>query len=77
MTTGGTPPSRSAIIACALHPAAAFAFATFSFVEYEDAQIGVSWYTWDASEQFEVTFQDMLGMMFFDFVYLGACSLMP
>ena len=74
LTAEGAEPTRSQIIAASLHPAAAFAFATMSFVEYEDAQIGVTAFTWNTSEQFEVTFQEMVIMLFIDFLYLGFLS---
>lgn len=63
--------SRSTILAAMLHPAAAFTFGTLAFIEYEDANIGVTKDTWNVSNIYPVTFQDSLTMMFVDFIYLG------
>ena len=70
----GTDISRATCILAALHPAAAFTLATSSFVEYEDAAIGVTFYTWNVSEVYPVTFHDMINMLFVDFLYLLVLS---
>ncbi len=59
-------PTNSTIIAACLHPATAFTFATLAFAEYEDTAIGVTSYTWNTSNDYNVTFQECLNMLFFD-----------
>jgi ATP-binding cassette subfamily A (ABC1) protein 3 len=65
---------RSQIMAGALHPAAAFTFGTLAFIEYEDGQIGITSNTWNQSNEYAVTFQDMLNMMFIDAIWMGFLS---
>jgi ATP-binding cassette subfamily A (ABC1) protein 3 len=73
MNAGGAT-KHSQIMAGALHPAAAFTFGTLAFIEYEDGQIGVTENTWNVSNEYSVTFQDMLNMMFIDAIWMGILS---
>jgi ATP-binding cassette subfamily A (ABC1) protein 3 len=66
-----TNASRNNLLAACLHPAAAFSFATDSFAEYEDANVGVNENTWNKSETSNITFQDCLTMMFVDAIWMG------
>ena len=63
-------PSRLTIIAASLHPATAFTFGTLAFTEYEGANIGVTSYTWDVSNVFNVTLRDCINMMVVDAVWM-------
>lgn len=63
-------PSNSIISLACLHPACAFTYATLAFAEYEDNGIGVTQYTWNASEDNNITFQECLNMMFIDSILL-------
>ena len=67
----GTAIKRSAVLAASIHPAAAFCFAALSFQTYEDANIGITSYTWDKKGDIvPVSFQDILNMLFIDiFIY--------
>lgn len=69
--SGGSGVSRGSILAACLHPATAFTYGTLAFAEYEDAQIGVTQFTWNTSQKQPITFQDCLNMMFIDTFYLG------
>lgn len=65
---------RSSILAACLHPAAAFTFGTEAFIEYEDANIGITKDTWNKSNTFNITFQDVLNMMFIDAIWMGVLA---
>jgi hypothetical protein len=67
-------PSRESLLAACLHPAAAFTFGTLAFIEYEDAQIGITSSTWNVSQTYAITFQDCLNMMLVDAIYLGVLA---
>jgi hypothetical protein len=58
-------------MAACLHPSSAFTFGTLAFIEYEDANIGVTTNTWNISNKYNITFQDVLTMMLIDTLYLG------
>jgi len=68
--SGGATLTRNQILLASLHPACAFTFGTLAFSEYEDAQVGVTFNTWNVSKTYPVTFQDTLNMMFIDFFWL-------
>jgi hypothetical protein len=51
--------SRSQVMLASLHPATAFTYACTAFLEYEDAQIGVTEFTWNVSSKYPATFQDV------------------
>ena len=70
----GSTVSRAQLMAACLHPAAAFTFGTLAFVEYEDAQIGVTDLTYNVSQTYAITFKDCLDMMIVDAIYLAALS---
>ena len=61
---------RGALLAACLHPATAFIFGTLAFAEYEDAKIGVTYYTWNTSDTQAITFQDTINMMFIDSIWM-------
>lgn len=63
-------PNNATIMLACLHPATAFTFATLAFAEYEDTGQGVTRNTWNSSENYNVTFQNCLDMMFWDSVIL-------
>jgi len=67
----GSGASRGSIMAACLHPATAFTYGTLAFAEYEDAQIGITQFTWNTSQNQPITFQDCLTMMFIDTFYLA------
>ncbi len=69
--TLGSNASRSQLMAAMIHPAAAFTYGTLAFTEYEDADIGVTFYTWQTSTTFPITFQDCLNMMFIDSIWMA------
>jgi len=62
---------RTSIMLACLHPATAFTFSSLAFVEYEDTGMGVTFFTWDDSENNLITFRDCLNMMFIDAFYLA------
>jgi len=62
---------RTSIMLACLHPATAFTFSSLAFVEYEDTGMGVTFFTWNDTENNLVTFRDCLNMMFIDAIYLG------
>ncbi len=45
-----------------------------AFIEYEDAQIGITANTWNVSNTYAITFQDVLTMMFIDAIWMGVLS---
>jgi ATP-binding cassette subfamily A (ABC1) protein 3 len=61
---------RTTIMIGCLHPATAFTFISLAYVEYEDSGMGVTYYTWNDSENNVITFRDCLNMMFIDAIYL-------
>jgi len=63
--------SRNDLMLACLHPASAFTFGTLAFMEYEDAQIGITSSTWTTSNEFEISFADTLLMQFINTLYLG------
>ena len=63
-------PSYETIMLANLHPATAFTFGTLAFIEYEDSNIGVTWYTYTDSNNYNVTFRDCLVMMIVDAIWL-------
>jgi ABC-type multidrug transport system fused ATPase/permease subunit len=67
-------PTRAQILAACLHPAAAFTYGTLAFTEYEGANIGVSYLTWNVSNTYNITFQDALNMMLIDAVWISALA---
>ena len=67
-------PSRSQLLAACLHPSAAFTYGTLAFIEYEDASIGITKNTWNTSNEYSITFQDVLTMMFIDAIYLAVLA---
>ena len=72
MAVGGNTLSRSSIAAACLHPATAFTFGTLAFIEYEDANVGLNFYTWDTTQsKNDWTFRDCLNMMLIDAVWMG------
>jgi ABC-type multidrug transport system ATPase subunit len=61
---------RSVKLLASLHPAAAFALGISAFTEYEDAQQGVTLFTFATSANGNFAFSDALGMLLVDvFVY--------
>ncbi len=70
-STLGSNATRSQLLAAMIHPAAAFTYGTLAFAEYEDADIGVTFYTWQTSTTFPITFQDCLNMMFIDSIWMA------
>jgi len=74
ITIGIVDPTRGQIFASCLHPAACFAYGTLAFAEYEDAQIGINDYTWNVSNKYPFTFQDVLNMMFIDAIWMGVLA---
>jgi ATP-binding cassette subfamily A (ABC1) protein 3 len=55
-----------------LHPVAAFTIGLNGFVEYEDTQVGVTFFTWDAtSSAHAFTFKDCVTMLGFDIFFWG------
>lgn len=58
------------MMAAMLHPASAFSFGTLFFQEYEDAQVGITSYTWRVSSDYPISFADVLLMMLIDAIYL-------
>ena len=61
---------RSVKLLASLHPAAAFALGITAFTEYEDAQQGVTRFTYATSAVGNYAFSDALGMLLIDvFVY--------
>ena len=70
----GAASSRSAVMLACLHPATAFTYGTLAFVEYEDAQVGVTSNTFDHSDLYPITFKDTLVMMLVDMIILFALA---
>ena len=64
--------SRTTKLLVSLHPSAAFTLAMTAFTEYEDAQQGVTRYTFATSATGNYAFSDALGMMLIDiFLYFA------
>jgi ABC-type multidrug transport system ATPase subunit len=62
--------TRSQLMAACLHPASAFTYGTLAFKEYESSKIGVTRYTYDASNDYNITFIDTLVMQVINFIYM-------
>jgi len=60
---------RSAKLLVSLHPAGAFALGITAFTEYEDAQQGVTRFTYATSAVGNYAFSDALGMLIFDIFF--------
>lgn len=73
LNSANTSDRGTILIAC-LHPAAAFVYGTLAFTEYEDAQVGVTEYTWDVSYDYPITFKDTLTMLIVDCFVLAFAS---
>eukprot|EP01036_Dinobryon_divergens_P035789 gene35789-46440_t len=54
--------------------AAAFTFGTLAFAEYEDNQIGITQFTINKSNKYQITFADTLGLLVVDTLYLLVLS---
>ena len=67
---GSANVARANLIMASLHPATAFTYACLSFTEYEDNAQGVTDFTWNVSNDNNITFKDCLDMMFVDAIYL-------
>lgn len=72
MATSTGALKRSSIAAACLHPATAFTYGTLAFTEYEDANVGVNFYTWNKTQdKSDWTFQDCLNMMLIDALWMA------
>jgi len=72
MATSTGTLKRSSIAAACLHPATAFTYGTLAFTEYEDANVGVNFYTWNKTQnKSDWTFQDCLNMMLIDALWMA------
>eukprot|EP01041_Mallomonas_annulata_P010963 gene10963-22907_t len=67
-------PSRTTLLLSSLHPSAAFTFGTLAFAEYEDNQIGITQFTINKSNKYQITFADTLGLLVVDTLYLLVLS---
>ena len=67
----GSDVSKSEMMFACLHPASAFTYGTLAFMEYEDAQIGVTSDTWTTSTEYPISFADTLLMQLINTLYLG------
>jgi ABC-type Na+ transport system ATPase subunit NatA len=63
-------PSKGTLLLACLHPSCAFTFGTLAFQEYEDKQIGVTRKTYNISEDYDITFLEVLTMLCVDTVLL-------
>jgi ATP-binding cassette subfamily A (ABC1) protein 3 len=68
---GSSALSRNDMMLACMHPASAFTFGTLAFMEYEDAQIGVTSTTWTTSNEYEISFADTLLMQVINTLYLS------
>ena len=63
LNSSQTSTTRSSLIAAMLHPATAFTYGTLAFTEWEDTNIGITADTWNSSNLYPITFQDVLNMV--------------